>query len=320
MLTYEKVTKIPKTFKAITGMTPPQFDLLYADVEKKYDEAETARLSKRPRERNIGAGHRFSLSLRDRLLMLLFYYRTYTTQIVCGMVFGVGQATVSRDISYLEPVVRECIPIPEKMHAAVSKAQSIEDLEALIPGLAVLVDVSEQPIYRPQDDETQKEHYSGKAKRHTMKTQYATTHDGLILQTSTAVKGSKHDFAVFKEAVPTVPENLPSEQKTTLDKKCLKLIKFIADSAYAGMDKIVPQHRSHVSRKRKPGKKLTTAEKEYNKALAEIRIRVEHAIRRVKVFRVMGDRYRNPRKKYAIINDIVCGLVNMMRLWERAAT
>ena len=193
MLTYEKVTKIPKTFKAITGMTPPQFDLLYADVEKKYDEAETARLSKRPRERNIGAGHRFSLSLRDRLLMLLFYYRTYTTQIVCGMVFGVGQATVSRDISYLEPVVRECIPIPEKMHAAVSKAQSIEDLEALIPGLAVLVDVSEQPIYRPQDDETQKEHYSGKAKRHTMKTQYATTHDGLILQTST-ILGQTRDF------------------------------------------------------------------------------------------------------------------------------
>ena len=65
------------------------------------------------------------------------------------------------------------------------------------------------------------------------------------------------------------------------------------------MDGIVS--KCHVSRKRKPGKKLTPAEKEYNKALSKIRIRVEHAIRQVMVFRVMGDRYRNPRKKYAII-------------------
>ena len=164
------------------------------------------------------------------------------------MVFNVGQATVSRDISYLEPVVRMCIPIPEKMHATASKVQSIEDIKALIPGLAVLVDVSEQPTYRPQNDETQKEHYSGKAKRYTMKTQYATIHDGLILQTSTAVKGSKHDFAVFKEAVPTLPENLPSEQETAFDRKCLKLIRFIADSAYAGMDKIVPQQIPRVQK------------------------------------------------------------------------
>ena len=55
------------------------------------------------------------------------------------MVFDVGQATVSRDISYLEPVVRKCVPIPEKMHAAASKAKSMEDLEALIPGLVGVV-------------------------------------------------------------------------------------------------------------------------------------------------------------------------------------
>ena len=72
MLTYEKAIKSPKMFRAITGMTRPQFDLLYADVETKYDEAETARLSKRARERDIGAGRKFALSLQNRLLMLLF--------------------------------------------------------------------------------------------------------------------------------------------------------------------------------------------------------------------------------------------------------
>ena len=33
MLTYEKATRRPKTFRAITGMTRPQFDLSYTDVE-----------------------------------------------------------------------------------------------------------------------------------------------------------------------------------------------------------------------------------------------------------------------------------------------
>ena len=71
MLTYEKAIKSPKMFRAITGMTRPQFDLLYADAEAKYNDAETARLSKRHRERNMGAGRRFALSLKNRLLMLL---------------------------------------------------------------------------------------------------------------------------------------------------------------------------------------------------------------------------------------------------------
>ena len=216
--------------------------------------------------------------------------------------------------------MRECVPIPEKMYAAANKVWSIEDLEAMIPGLAALVDVSEQQICRPQDDETQKKHYSGKAKRHTKKTQYVTTYDGVILQTSTAVEGSRHDFAIFKESAPAFPENLPHGQGIEPNEQCLRHLKYMADSAYAGMERIVSQRGARVSRKRKPGKELTPAEKEYNRALAKIRIRVEHAIRRVKVFRVMGDRCRNPRKKYASINDIVYGLVNMVRLLERAAT
>ena len=86
------------------------------------------------------------------------------------------------------------------------------------------------------------------------------------------------------------------------------------------MEKTVSQQGAYVFRKRKPGKKLTAAENEYDKALAKIRIRVEHAMRRVMAFRMLGDRYRNPWRKYAIIHDIVCGLVNIMRLWERAET
>ena len=61
----------------------------------------------------------------------------------------------------------------------------------MIPGLAVLVDASEQLIYRPQDDETQKKHYSGKGQATHHEDRYVTTYDGVIFQTSTAVAGKQ---------------------------------------------------------------------------------------------------------------------------------
>ena len=181
----------------------------------------------------------------------------------------------------------------------------------IIPGLALLIDASEQGICRPSDDETQKKHYSGKAKRHTIKTQYATSASGLILHTSAPVAGSMHDFVrssrlIRRRSRRTCPvEMAGSGRRRTPD---------IADSAYTGMGAQYPDRDSRVARKRKPGKGLTREEKECNRALSRVRIRVEHAIRRVKVFRIMGDRYRNPRYKYAIIRDIVCGLANMKLL------
>ena len=190
-------------------------------------------------------------TLRERLFMLLFYYRTYVTQILVGLVFGVGQATVSRDIANLEPTVKRCVPLPEKMHMAANKAKTIEDLEEIIPGLAVLIDASEQPIYRPQDDQTQKKYYSGKAKRHTMKTQYTTAYDGLIVHKSTPVEGSKHDFALFKQDNAAFPTDLPRSADTPQGCGGRTRTIDIGDSAYAGMQKQYPDRDVRVARQTK---------------------------------------------------------------------
>ena len=91
------------------GMSLQKFDLLFVKVEKVHPGAERKRPSKRPHRRAIGAGRRFALDLRNRVLLLLFYYRTYATQNVVTEVFGVGQAAVSRSIDQIAPVVRQCI-------------------------------------------------------------------------------------------------------------------------------------------------------------------------------------------------------------------
>ena len=96
MLGFDKLASNARRFRMLMGMFLQEFDLLLTKMEKAHPEEERKRLSKRSRQREIGAGRRFALSLRDRTLLLLFYYRMYATQDVVAEVFGVGQATVSR--------------------------------------------------------------------------------------------------------------------------------------------------------------------------------------------------------------------------------
>ena len=65
-------------------------------------------------------------------------------------VFGVGQATVSRSIDQIAPVVRQCIPIPAKIHDRAKRISTLEELEEILLGLRCLIDVSEQQVQRPQ--------------------------------------------------------------------------------------------------------------------------------------------------------------------------
>ena len=61
-------------FKSFTGLSVQQFDDIYKEIESKYEKYEIKRLSsKRNRERDIGAGRRFKLLVKDRVIMVLVY-------------------------------------------------------------------------------------------------------------------------------------------------------------------------------------------------------------------------------------------------------
>ncbi|MFN3654100.1 MAG: transposase family protein, partial [Candidatus Nitrosotenuis sp.] len=142
----------------------PEFDFLYDAVRQEYEETEQKRLSGAKRKRRIGAGHPFSLLLKDRLLMHLMYYRMYTTYQMMGFLFGLDAANVYRDIRYLETAVVRCIPIPAKKYAQAKKATTIEELVRCFPELKAVLDATEQQIPRPQNKHKRKTHYSGKKK------------------------------------------------------------------------------------------------------------------------------------------------------------
>ena len=320
MLSYTKLSGNARRFKTLMGMSLQEFDLLFAKVEKAHPEVERERLSKRPRRRAIGAGRRFALDLRNRVLLLLFYYRTYATQDVAAEVFGVGQATVSRSIDQIAPVVRQCIPIPAKIHDRAKRASTLEELEDILPGLRCLIDALEQQVQRPKRKDMEKSHYSGKAGRHTAKVQYTVNTNGLIIHNTRHSPGRVHDVRVYRMKHPTFPSGLPSRDGSD-GKKGKTKVRVYTDRGYPGAQKMYEEVEVMEPIRRKPGKKLSALEKEFNRLHSKIRVYVEHAIRRVKTWRIMGGVYRNPLKKYDRINDVVCGLVNQRLLWlaEQAA-
>lgn len=299
MLNYTKLARKPEQFLRFTGMTVTQFDFLHHSIKKQYKTTEKKRLSKRKRIRDIGAGRPFKLSVRDRILMLLIYYRCYTSYDLLEYMFGVDSSTVCRDIAKIEPVVKQCIPIPSKIYSDSKKISDITQLQEFFPDLIVITDGTEQQIPRPKDRTKRKTHYSGKKKRHTVKNQITINLKGEIIHKPLHSPGRRNDYAILKIKHPVLSEELM----------------VFYDLGYLGVEKDFPKQISILPYKKKKGKELTISQKEWNKIQSKIRIKVEHAISKIKKFRINADTFRNRLSRYGI-SEIVCGIVNFKIKWK----
>lgn len=73
----------------------------------------------------------------------------------------------------------------------------MEEIEAVFPGFKAFVDATEQEIPRPKSKKKRKMHYSGKKKRHTVKTQLTVNSNVLIMHKTAHVSGRMHDYSLF---------------------------------------------------------------------------------------------------------------------------
>ena len=306
MLSYRRLSKTPSVFRSFTGLEVNEFDSILERVEGSYPSLEEKRLSRKERKREIGAGRPFKLSIRDRLLMLLVYYRLYVTSTLTGYLFDLGQTNVLKDIRILEPVVRESVPLPEKVYRRIRRRlRTIEEVEEFFPGFKAYIDATEQEIPRPKKDkQKRKTHYSGKKRRHTVKTQLAVNGKGLIVHKTNHARGRTHDYSLFKRNRPHLPEK----------------VRPMVDLGYDGIKNDFPELKPMIPFKRRGrgrghrGEKapdLTPEQKAFNKRLSSERVVVEHTISRMKKFRVMADEFRNRLRHYDTMTDIVSGLVNL---------
>lgn len=296
MLNYDKLSRKPLLFRTFTGLKLSEFDCIYKQVESKYTKYEIKRLSKRKnRIRNVGAGRHFKHNAKNRFLMLLVYYKLYITNSLTGFLFELDQSTVYRDIQHLEPLVKSCIPIPSKVYNTTRRLRTIKEVEIYFPGFKAFIDSTEQEIPVPTDNKRKKEYYSGKKKKHTIKTQYTVNKKGKIIHKSDHMKGSQHDYSIYKDVYPKIP----------------KKVKNYFDLGYVGIEKDFPDTNVVLPiKKKRDHHKLTKREKLYNKRHRRQRVIVEHTICRIKKFNIIGNKYRNKLKRYDMMSDIVSGLVN----------
>ncbi|MBI2185396.1 MAG: transposase [Thaumarchaeota archaeon] len=300
MLTYDRLAKRSSTFKSFIGLDVDEFDSLYEKVESGYVGYERQRLLRENRKRMLGAGRPFKLSLRDRLMMLLVYYRLYVTSILVGYLFNLDQSNVLKDVRMIEPLVERCIPIPKKVYARARRARTVEEVEEYFPGFKAIIDATEQEVPRPKNKRRRKSYYSGKKRRHTVKTQLTVNKDGLIMHKTSHVRGRVHDYTLYKEKHP----NLPEQVNQTFD-----LGYYGVKNDFSGLNCSLPFKRQG-GRNRK-GRELTSEQRRFNRKLSKVRVVVEHTIARMKKFRIIGDEFRNRLKRYDRATSIVSGLVNI---------
>lgn len=267
---YKKIKKHPKTFNRLFGVSVPQFEAILSKVAPLWEQKVIGSY-KRP-------GRHYKLEVADMTLMILLYYRSYITHEFVSYLFGIDNSRVCRIIRKLEPLLATVMALPTR------KSLSQEEVESLV------VDATEQPVERPRKG--QKAYYSGKKKRHTLKTEIRISRKGRITHVSKPRPGSIHDFRLHKEEPPI--------HKDT---------RAFVDSGYQGLDKLHAQ--TELPYKATKTKPLDEEEKEYNRGLSRLRVVVEHVIGDMKVFRILSERYRNKRKRYGVKFKIIAGIVNL---------
>lgn len=233
--------------------------------------------------------------MEDQLLVALEYWREYRTQFPIAESWGISESTVCRIVQKVETLL-----IQSGKFRLPGKKQVYQNA---YEWNVVLMDVAETPIERPKKttpvlqcgksrESTLATYCLGKKKRHTLKTQLLVDQmTGRILCTAFE-KGRVHDFRLFKQQrVPLMPNQL-----------CL------TDKGYQGIVKLHPHSCTPTKKPRKAD--LLIPERQHNRLLAQVRVKVEHVIRRLKIFRILAERYRNRRKRFGLRLNLIAAILN----------
>jgi len=260
----------PEDFKRLCGVHKETFARMVSVIQEQVEQ----------KKRKPGKPSR--LSVEDQVLMSLEYWREYRTYFHIGQAWEVHESTVSRIVRKVENALIQAgiFQLPGK--------KQLLDPESVAK--LVVIDATETAIERPKKG--QKRFYSGKKKRHTLKTQLVVDPKTKAVICTTFAAGKEHDFHLFKR----------SRVKFKNETKCL------ADKGYQGIQKL--HANSQLPKKKRSGKQLSQLDREKNQSLERTRGICERIIGRLKVFKILAERYRNRRKRFGLRFNLLVGLYN----------
>jgi hypothetical protein len=306
MMRYHTLRQRALRFQSFTGLKVEEFDRLVALIRDDWIMQHTKWLTQRNphRKRKEGAGRKYALpALEDQLLLTLVWSRLYLVYFILEHLFGIDESTVSRTIRRIQPLLQDRFILPEQLPKR--KIRTLEELKELLPPDIdlddILADGTEQAIPRPERKKKRVAYHSGKKKRFTIKTQIAATRKGYVIHLSKPVPGRMHDYRLFKQSI--LPKIVPKESR------------LYGDSGYQGIQEDFPGLSSVIPYKRaRNHKELTRSEKIQNTKQRRVRVKVEHAIARLKKYRVLADTYRHSLRNYSQTFRFVANVVNFRML------
>ncbi len=296
---FNTLSKIPSKFYRYTGLNVGEFLILTEKVRPLWEKFERKRLFRPNRQRAIGGGRKYHIkSIEDKILLVFAFYRLYLTYDFLGFLFGFDSTNAGRLIKRIEPILSKKFKLPSIKRLSSKPISNLKQLREICPDIDEIIgDVTEQEILRPKDKIKRKEYYSGKKKRHTLKTQlFIKRKTGEILEVSPPAPGSIHDYTLFK--MTKTGERLPRDNPCYLDK------------GYQGAKKDYPDLKLFIPKKGNRWYKVSEKDKLQNKLFNKIRIKVEHAILKCKRFKILKQIYRHSLKDYYPRFQIIAGVIN----------
>ncbi len=166
--------------RALFGLEPAALGLLLATALPELLARRFQEQQGRPkRQREAGGGRRRKLHPYQEVLLALVYLRHNVSHSVTGAMFGVSADISERTLSEVVLLLRDVCPA----HRLDAEREWTKREPSWHPDTLdlVLVDSFETPLARPSLPAVQRRFYSGKKRRHTVKTQILTDKRGEVL-------------------------------------------------------------------------------------------------------------------------------------------
>lgn len=247
------------------------------------------------RQRNRSA---VLISWKNKLLMTLIWLRSYPTFQHLSLIFDVSLTLVHK-------AIHEIWPILHQHFKSIITWPSIEEWESMTgcwPELEEAVgaiDGTSHRIYRPT--ENQALFYSGHRHIHCVHTQ-------VIIDTSKKIRYLKSGFLGHNNDAMTyrLIDSIGPDEILPFPRGCFLL----GDTIYPSEHPLVTPYTSRQLRNQDEG--IREQRKQVNAKIRTSRVYVEHAIRQVKIYKIIGSLYRHQRKDIAPIVEL-CAALSLRR-------
>ena len=243
-------------FYRMSGLTREQLDELEERVEELHAE---------PWDK--GTGRPRELTLREALIVSCGYARNNIPEEIWAEIFGVHQATISRYISDLTPLIDQATE--EFRPTAEEAAEATRDAIALVDGT----------LWPCWSWDGASKLWSGKYKTTGHGSLIVTNLQGRITFVSDPVTGNRHDMAKL--------------EGSGVEKILKKAGGVFGDKGFIGTDYITTPIR------KPPCRKLLQWEHEWNNQVSSFRAPVERAVAQPKTWRILFTDYRRPLVTFA---------------------